>query len=108
MLGIPKAAAIVIVIFFFTPFACLFLPSELAMDKDYSHPYLAYTTPIAFMAPFFFFVPLFIMDELKLFNGLWFYVGAFLQSLFLTLLTLRIFQVLLRSRWRQLMSRAPE
>ncbi len=101
-LRIPKAVSILIVIFFFTPFVCLFLPSELAMDRDYSHPYLAYTTPLALMAPLFFYVPILIMDSFKLSVGIWFYCGAFLQSLFLTLTTIGILWLLLRSRSRQL------
>ncbi|RYD30602.1 MAG: hypothetical protein EOP86_19640 [Verrucomicrobiaceae bacterium] len=104
----PKVALIGIVGIYFTPFVCLFLPSELAMDRDYSHPYLAYTTPIAFFAPFFFYLPLRITSTFRLVNGLWFYGGAFLQSLFLTLLTLWVLRMLLRSRWHQLTSRKPE
>ena len=97
----------VVAMFFFTPFACLFLPGELAMDRDYSHPYLAYTTPIAFAAPFFFYIPMLIWDALRPLDYLWFYVFAFGQSLLLTLLTLWVLRALLRSRWRQLSSRTP-
>ena len=101
------AALVLAIIIFFAPFACLFLPREFAMDRDYSHPYLAYTTPIAFAAPFFFYVPMLIWDGLRPLNYLWFYVFAFIQSLLLMLLTLCALRALLRSRWRQLTSRTP-
>jgi len=103
---IPKTVVILIAVFFFLPFFGLFLPWDLAMSGDYRSPHLAYTTPLFFMAAFVNYFPALISDALRpLPNVKTFYIGAFCQSLLLTVAMSLLLRALLYSRWRQLNSR---
>src|SRR5436190_2037117 len=82
----PRAPFVVVTILFFIPFFCLFLPADFPMDRDWAHPYLRYTTSIANFAFFLNFIPVIVCDALKVTDSRWIYTGAFLQSLFLTIL----------------------
>ena len=104
---IPTAVSVSVAVLFFIPFICVFLPTDFPMDRDWRAPYLAYTTPLAYAAFFFYYLPMLICDSFRPISDLWFFVGAFIQSLLLTLLVLVVIRALLWSRWRQLHSRAP-
>ena len=103
----PKAFVLAAVIFYI-PFVCLFLPAEIfPTDRSPSSPLVAYTTPFVLMAYFFYYVPMLVCDTLRPLNDIWFYIGAFVQSLLLTSLLSLVLRALLYSRWRQLTGRSP-
>lgn len=104
----PKAFVLFVALFWI-PFICLFLPWDFPMDRDWRAPHLAYTTPLHLMAQFFYYIPMVVADALRPLDvDSTFYVGAFLQSLLLTVLTTLLVRALVSSRWRQLASRLPE
>ena len=104
----PKAFVLAVVLFYI-PFFCLFLPAEIfPTDRGPSSPFAAYTTPLVLMAYFFYYVPMLVCDTLRPLHDIWFYIGAFVQSLLLASLFSLVLRALLYSRWRQLACRSPE
>jgi len=100
---LPRIVVLLIAVVFFLPFFGLFLPWDLAMSGDYRSPHLAYTTPLFFMAALVNYFPAVIADALRpLPNVKTFYIGAFCQSLLLTVAMSLLLRALLHSRWRQL------
>ena len=95
MPGIPTPAIVLIAVIFYIPFVCLLLPFKPQMDS------------VMFIsALFFYYIPMLVCDTLRQSDFRWVIVGAFLQSLILTLATSLVLRALLYSRWRQLTSRS--
>ena len=65
---IPKVVLMLIAVFFFIPFFCLFLPFDFPMDRDWKAPYLAYTSTVYLWAHFFYYIPMLVSDALRPIN----------------------------------------
>src|SRR5688572_15132974 len=80
----PIVASLLAAVLFFTPFFCLFLPIDIATERELAHPSLLYTTYIGWAAFVFYCIPMLICGVVGLTEFYWICLGAFLQSLLLT------------------------